>query len=298
MAYMPYVGGWQDVEDGTAVMRDLADLMLAMTDQNAWSAKGNAGSFVVSIAGTQIDFDRAAPAIGLKFERLAAAVEAAIAYRRARNMIEVAGVSAQPLPLWLVSGSDVLAQYVHWTNTSDALRKVLMMTDSVGVAPVVGYLDRRARRDLGQGGARIRVRGGTAIAERIELSDHPRCTASLGESAYIHIETHKLPDVLISALQRDARDNALRPLAEVISHPFFASANLKITGVANDGTALVFEVESSWTPLEPVPAVAWGVLPPDADSAFPWRATARERRALDGLVDEARHRVAATRDPR
>lgn len=285
------------MEAGKARMRDLANRMLAMIDRDAWSSEGDDGRFGVTVAGKRIDFDSAAPTVGLAFEQLATAIEAAIAFERAGRMMQAVGVSAQPLPLWLVSGSNVLAQYLHWTNTSNALRKILTMSDAVGVAPVVGYLDRRARRDLGQGGVRIRVRGGTAIAQRIELSDHPRCTAILGKSAYICIAGHKLPEVLISALQQNVQDNALRSLNDVVSHPFFASADLKITDVANDGSAVVFEVESHWAPLEPVPPVAWGVLPPDADCAFPWRATASERRALDRLVDEARHRVAVTRDP-
>ena len=91
---------------------------------------------------------------------------------------------------------------------------------------------------------------------------------------------------------------ARRTLAEVVSHPFFVAADLIIAGVVKEGAALVFEVDHHLTPLEPVPEAAWSALPPDADPVFPWRATTGERRRLGGLVEEARHRVAATHGPR
>lgn len=279
-------------------MRDLVEQMLAMVARGSWTAEDGDARFSVTIANAPVEFNITVPTIALAFERLAAAVEATIAAERARGMIDVAGMTSQPLPLWLVNGSDILAQWLSWAGASNALRKVLTLTDAVGTAPVAGYLDRRARRELGQGGARIRVRGGMAIAERIELSDRPRCVAMLGGRARIRIEQHKLPDTLIIGLQRDARDNALRALAEVVSHPFLAATDLKIIGVVNEGSGVVFEVDSRWAPLEPVPDVAWAVLPADADRVFPWRATAAERRRLDGLVEEARHRVAARGGPR
>ncbi len=275
------------------MMRDLVDQMLRMIDRGSWSVEGGDQRIGVTIAGTCIDLAPAEPAVGLAFERLASAIEATIAVERAARMIEAVGAVGS-LPLWLVSGSDVLAKWLVWASAGNALRKVLTLSDEVGMAPVAGYLDRRNRRELGQGGARIRVRGGMAIAERIELADRPRCVAVLGEKARIRIEQQHMPETLILGLQKDARANALRPLAEVVSHPFFASADLKITGVANEGAAVVFEIENQWAPLESVPAAAWKVLPVDADPVFPWRATIDERRRLDGLVEEARHRVAVT----
>lgn len=282
------------MEAGEAGMQDLVDQMLAMIDQRSQVEGRGSQRFNIKVADTRIDFDLTAPNAAIAFEHLAAVIEAVIAAERAGRMVEAVASGPQPLPLWLVSGSDVLAQWLCWAGVGNALRKVIVLSNATGMAPVVGYLDRRARRELGQGGARIRVAGGTAIAERIELSDRPRCTAILGQSARIRIEAHKLPETLISALQQDARGNALRPLAEVVSHPFFAAADLRIIGVANEGSAVVFDVETRWAPLEPVPAAAWKVLPSDADPAFPWRATAGERRRLDGLVDEARHRLSAT----
>lgn len=279
-------------------MRDLVDRMLAMIDRRSWSIDGGGEHFAIAIAEVRIDFAAETPSVDLAFERLASAVEAAITFERARRMIEVTDRGTQPLPLWLVRGSDILAKWLVWAGASNALCKVLTLNDTVGLAPVSGYLDRRARRDLGQGGARIRVRGGMAVAERIELSDTPRCTAILGEKAIIRIERHRLPETVIIALQRDVRSNILRSLAGVVSHPFFTVADLGITGIANDGPAVVFEVESCWVPLAPVPAAVLAAMPDNADPACPWRVTMRERRRLDGLVEEARHRVAATRDRR
>ena len=295
---MTYDFDEQQVEAGKATMRDLVGQMLATIDRESWSLDGNDQRFIITVAEAHVHFDCKTAAIGLAFEHLAAAIEATIAVERVNLMIDTAGIESKLPPLWLVSGSDVLAKWLAWAGVGNGLRKVLALRAAVGIAPVAGYFERRARRELGQGGARIRVRGATAIAEWIELSDRPRCIANLGEKARIRVEAHKLPETLITALQKDARANALRPLADVISHPFFAAAELEITGVANEGTAVVFELGSHWTPLEVIPAAVWSELPHDADPAFPWGATASERQRLDGLVEEARHRIAATHGPR
>ena len=279
-------------------MRDLVDQMTALADRQSWTVEGSNDACRIMIADARIDLDARAANIAIAFEKLAEAIEAAIAVERALRMIEAAGMASRSIPLWLVSGSTVLADWLRWAGTGNALRKALRLTNAVGLSPVAGYLDRRARRELGQGGARIRVRGGMAVAERIELSDRPRCVATIGERALIRIEDHRLPDTLIAGLQRGAASNARRTLAEVVSHPFFVAADLIIAGVVQEGAALVFEVDHHLTPLEPVPEAAWSALPPDADPVFPWRATTGERRRLGGLVEEARHRVAATHGPR
>lgn len=90
-------------------MRDLVDRMLAMIDRRSWSIDGSDQAFCVNIADLRIAFDIATPAIGLAFEQLAMAIEATIAAGRARRMIVAAGMGSQPLPPWLVSGTDVLA---------------------------------------------------------------------------------------------------------------------------------------------------------------------------------------------
>lgn len=277
-------------------MRDLVVQMLTIIDRRSWSAEGCDQRVGITIGSVTIDVDPADPLVGLAFERLASAIEATIAAERARRMIEAAGIAAQPLPLWLVTGSHVLAEWLTWAGAGNALRKVLTFTDAVGMAPVAGCLDRHNGWELGQGGAKIRVRGGMATAERVELSDTPGCTAMLGQTARIRIEAHALPDTLIAGLQRDERANARRSLAEVVSHTVFTAADLQIAGMANEGADVAFEVESRWTPLEPIPAAARAVLPADADPISPWRVTASERQRLDGLVEEARHRAAAIAD--
>ncbi|WP_242154041.1 hypothetical protein [Sphingomonas sp. BAUL-RG-20F-R05-02] len=275
-------------------MRDLVEQMLTSFDIPLPTVIGSERRFRVAVGGQPIHFDTSRTAIGLSFEKLGAAIEARVSAERVSRMINSCGLASQPLPLWLVRGSDVLAAWLAWAGAANALRKVLTLTDKVGQAPVVGYLDRRARRELGQGGARIRVVGGTAVLERLELSGRPRCVASIGEIALVRIERHQLPETLMTALRQDPQRNALRPLADVVSHPFFAAAELMIEGISDEGSSVVFTVRSSWAPLEPVPDPAWAVLPSDADPVSPWRATASERRLLDRLIEEARERARAT----
>ncbi len=273
-------------------MHDLIAQILAPLDRRSWTIQRRDDAEKVTIGDTRITFDRADRDIGLAFEKLADVVGATIAMRRAQQMIEAAGVASKPVPLWLLSGSDILAHWLQWAGARNALRKVLNLTDDLRLTPVSGYLDRRARRELGQGGARIRVRGGMAVAERIELSDQPRCVAMIGERALFRIEDHRLPDTMIAGLQECEGSNAQRRLTEVVSHPFFAAAEMSVVSIIQDGSAIVVEVDHHWTPLEPVPEAALDVLPGDFDPAFPWRATTSERRRLDGLVMEARHRFA------
>lgn len=275
-------------------MQDLIDQMLKLVNRQSWSMMGRDTRVEVTIAKVKISFDFTDTLAGLAFEQLASAIEATIAVDRARRMIEAVGLVG-PLPLWLVSGSQILGAWLNWAGADNALRKVLELSDEVGTAPVAGYLDRRNRWELGQGGARIRVRGGMATAERIELSDRPRCTAMIGQTARIRIEGVTLPDTLIPSLEPD---HARRSLADVVKHPFFMTGDLRIVSVTKEEPDIEFDVESRWAPLEPIPAAAWGALPSDADPSCPWRATAGERGWLDGLVEEARHYVAATRDRR
>jgi hypothetical protein len=279
-------------------MRDVVDQMLSLLDRRLWSVTGSAGTVHVTIAGTTIDLDTTAPGVELAFERLAAAIEAIIAPERVRLMLEATEMTSEPIPLWLLSGSNVLSQWLRWSGTGSALRKVLALTGELGLAPIAGYLDRRARRDLGQGGAKIRVRGGIAVAERIELSERPHCIAVIGERTQIRLENFNLPDTLLDGFQPTADRNRPRLLGEIVDHPFIAANDLEITGVSQQGSTAVFEIRHRWAPLELVPDAALAALPADFDATFPWRATAGERRRLDGLVEEARHRAAAKSDPR
>lgn len=244
----------------------------------------------MSIAGTDIVFDASAGALGQAFEQLAFAVEARIAFERASAML-AAVPTAGPLPLWLVSGSDVLARWLSWSGSANALRKILCLDDTLGQAPITGNLARRARRELGQNGAKIRVRQGMAVGEQIELAERPRSVAVFGEATSVRIDAPALPETLLIAMRKKPQANALRSLLDIVEHPFIAAADLKITNARNDGAAVVFEVESHWAPLAPVPNEAWAVLPRDADPVFPWRPTPRETREHDRLVDAGRRLV-------
>lgn len=267
--------------------RAIANQLLAAVDASAWRLTGSASHFTVSIAGTDIIFDARVGTLGQSFEQLAFAVEARIAFERAAAML-AAVPAAGPLPLWLVSGSNVLARWLIWSGSAKPLRKVLRLDDMLGQAPVTGNLARRARRELGQCGAKIRVRQGIAVAEEIELADHPRSIAILGDTARVRIDAAALPETLLIAMRKKPQANALRSLSEIVDHPFIAAADLKIANARNDGAAVVFEVESHWAPLAPVPNQAWAVLPRDADPSFPWRPTPRETREHDRLVEAGR----------
>jgi hypothetical protein len=95
----------------------IVDQLLAAVDASAWRLSGSRTNFTVSIAGTNIVFDASAGALGQAFEQLAFAVEARIAFERASAML-AAVPTAGPLPLWLVSGSDVLARWLSWSGSA------------------------------------------------------------------------------------------------------------------------------------------------------------------------------------
>ena len=80
--------------------RALAEAMLANVDPASVTISGGGDQFAVTIAGLTIVFGDALPH---GFERLAAAIEARIAFERANAMIAAAGETG--VPLWLVSGS-------------------------------------------------------------------------------------------------------------------------------------------------------------------------------------------------
>ncbi len=264
-------------------IRDLVDQMLAMVEAKSYSIADNGLLLSVSLGGVEVVFDPAAATPGLAFEQLGSAIEARISLDRASRMV-AACTKISELPLWLVSGSNVLAHWLKWSGASGLLRRSLKLSDRVGWAPVSGDLNRRARRELGQGAAKIRVRSGMAVAERIELSERPACIAMLGSQARILIGDLVLPETVIAALAADGRRNDYRRLAELVHHPFVASTDLEVISARNETRGVVFDLESHWMPLEPVPDNARIVVPRDADPTFPWRPTPREIRDLTRLV--------------
>ncbi len=261
--------------------------MLAMIEPAAWHINGSDDIFDVALGGSRIAFSTSGP-VGASLERLATAIEARMSFERVRAMLAATGTEGGPLPLWLVTGSSVLAAWLDWSRSETVFRRRLVLSDEPGLAPVSGILDRPMRRSLGQAAARIRVRNGLAIAERIELPGRLRCTASFAQQARIRIEESTLPETMIMALTDEPGRNDRRNAADVVDHPFIAAADLKLAGIRNEGGAIVVEVESKWGPLAPVPEAAWQAVPRDADPTCPWRPTADEVRALYALVDDGR----------
>ncbi len=257
--------------------------MLAVVDAADVTIVGDRHRFAVTIGGTTIAVsDDGTNA----FERLASAIEARIAYKRATAMVAAAGETG--VPLWLVGGSDVLGKWLAWSRTGKALARVLSLTDQAGMGPVTGYFARRARQASGQMSVKIRVFGGQAVAERIELSHRVPAIAVLGDRATIRVARHHLPDTVLSGLMRDPSSNDRWRASQIVGHPFFAAHDFMVADVRNDGNDVVVELETSWQPLAPVPSAAWSAVPRGADPAFSWRATGREIGELYALAGRGR----------
>lgn len=251
--------------------RAIAETMLDMIDRAGYTIAGDDDRFVVTTAHVAItigDGSRHA------FERLAAAIEARIAFERAAAMVVASGDNG--IPLWLVSGSSVLVRWLAWARIKRPVGKVFALTDQVGIAPVAGRFARRSRRELGQMSVKIRVSAGQAVAERIELSHRVSAIAVLGDKATIRIRRQHLPETIVTALQDDPRRNDRWRAAEIVDHPFFAANDLMVANVLNDGEDVVVELETAWEPLVPIPKSAWKAVPRGANPAFPWRPTNRE----------------------
>lgn len=268
--------------------------MLAMVQPARYRVDDENGSFCVLIGGVATDFGDMATSADQQLEQLAAGIERCIAYDRAQQMLVAADVAVKPLPLWLVTGSSVLGAWLSWSRTEVVFRRRLMLSDRPGAAPISGTFERRARLALGHTPAKIRVRNGLAVAERIELPGRLQCTATVGQKARIRIDGGPLPETIITALAEDPFRHDRRRVAQVVDHPFFNSSDLRLADIRNDGNTVVLDIESQWGPLAPVPLRAWDVVPQDADASCPWRATSSEVAKLYGLVDAGRrHTVEA-----
>lgn len=255
--------------------------MLGMVAGARHQASSGPHGWKVVIAGVTVTLDPADPSFEHRLERLASAIEATIAYKRASAMLAAARAEAGPVPLWLVTGSGVLARWLVWSRSEMALRRVLRLSDQTDTAPVVGRLDRTARVALGQTAATIRVANGLAVAGKIELPGRRRCLMALGRTAQLTVAGGAMPETILAALVG-------RSLSALGDHPFFAAADLIITAARNDGQTLVVEVAHDHGPLAPVPEAALAVVPADADPACPWRPTRREVADLYALVDALR----------
>ena len=255
--------------------------MLGMVAGARHQASSGAHGWEVVIAGVTVTLDPARPLFEHQLERLALGIEAAIAHERASAMLAAAGAQTGAVPLWLVTGSGVLARWLTWSRSEMALRRALRLSDQADVAPVVGTLDRTARVALAQTAVTIRVANGLAVAKRIELPGRRRCLMALGRTAELTIADGAMPETILAALVG-------RSLSVLGDHPFFAAADLIITAARNDCQTLVVEVTHNQGPLAPVPEPALAVVPADADPACPWRPTRREVAELYALVDALR----------
>lgn len=257
------------------------DRMLGMTGSGHYRSTRNGDGRTVTIAGSTIVLDPATPSFEHQLERLASAIEATIAYERTTAMLAAVGGETGSVPLWLVTGSSVLARWLAWSRSEAVLRRVLTLSDQPDFAPVVGTLRRTARVALGQTAMAIRVGNGLAVAGKIELPAERRCIMALGRTARMTIAKARLPETMVAAL-------AGRSMTALASHPFFTAAGLVITAAHNEGQSLVVELEHDWRPLAPVPEAALAAVPTDAEPVVPWRATRSEVADLYGLVDGLR----------
>lgn len=264
-------------------------MLSLLSNANAFSIEDAGAGFIVRIGASRIDFVHATPSAEQALERLALVIEARIAFDRAQAMLAASENSPDELPpLWLVSGSNVLSDWLVWSSTDVALHHSLVLSDCPGTAPVTAYLHRRSRRELGHGAVRIRVNGGVAVAERIELVGRMPCNIVTGHQTRIRIKGHVLPETVINAVRAGHGRNALHPLSEVVDHPFIAAGDLRIRDARNDRDTVVIDIESRQVGLAPIPIEAMAVAPRDADPVCPWRPTTRELALLYKLVDEGR----------
>ena len=278
-------------------LHDIVEKMLGMLEPGQYHILGKDG-VAVEVGNAAITFNASAASIETSLEQLAAAIEAAIARTRVQAMLAAAGAIEKPLPLWLITGSSVLASWLDWSGTSAAFQKRLSLCDHAGVGPIIGIFDRRTRHSLGQTAAKIRVRNSLAIAERIELPGSVRCIATLGRQALIRIEGVRLPETLVTSFGQSRIASPVRLVAEVCEHPFFIASGLKLVGCRNDRNAVMIEAENHWRPLRLIPDAARAAIPNDADDTYPWRATDREIAELYRLVDQGRANSEASRPDR
>lgn len=278
-------------------LQDIVEQMLGMLEPEQYHILTK-DRFAVEVGDETITFDASAASIETSLEQLGTTIEAAIAHTRAQAMLAAAEAVAKPLPLWLITGSSVLASWLDWSGTSAAFQKRLRLCDHADAGPIIGSFDRRTRQSVGQTAAKVRVRNSLAIAERVELPGPVRCTATLGQQARFRIENVKLPETLVTSLGQSRSASKVRLVAEVCEHPFFVASGLKLVGCSNDRNAVIIEAENHWRPLRPIPDAARAVIPSDADAAYPWRATRREIAELYQLVDHGRANIEISRRDR
>ena len=201
---------------------------------------------------------------------------------RARAMLEAAGT--YDCPLWLLSGSRFVAEWLRWAGAGHELLQATRWADDLA-----RWSQIPKDYDFGVHHAgRFMVYTGTNVTgevrSHISLSDPPGCRFSERARPRLLIGT-TLPETVVDTLREPERARTDRPLrlSAIVSHPFFETYDPAVLDLRNEDGNLVIAIDDQRTTFAPVPSAAMAIMPPDADPASPWGVTAAERLRLHDL---------------
>ncbi len=217
-------------------------------------------------------------------ELLEGAVLDSCAAHRAKAMLDAVG-SSSIIPLWLVSGPDMLGAWVRWSKSGPAIENGLTGGAVPGEISVSGDIALRTRGSIG--GARIRIRRGHAVAPRVQLTQRRDPIMKLGDKGVI-ISKKLPPEHWLMKFRTLARSDQGLPLADIVKHKLFELQPTPVLDLAVSDDQLIIAFATHRATLAPVPDAALAVLPSDYDPARPWRPTAAESSLLRKLVREGR----------
>lgn len=246
------------------------------------SLSGDERTLIVDIGGCTIQL-ATSQRTGLALEQLGELIISSIGYRRARAMLRAADHHVAQPPLWLVSGPLVLGEWVRWANAAHPLARRLEFTPVLANTPVVGGADVRSRRKDRHSWARVSVVAGVARAT-IELTGTTPIVLDLGRESRVLAPGQRLSATAINGVAGLITQPDGLLLSQVIDHPFFASGSFEVSVLTKEEGGTLAILADQRATLAPPPAEALTVVPPDADPATPWRATATERAEIDRLV--------------
>lgn len=203
---------------------------------------------------------------------------------RARAMLDAAGDSDLP-PLWLLSSSEFVAEWVRWAGADDGLRTYSNWADDIAIWPQLPMQVEVATTHCDRHMALAATSYTGELTGILTLSGDPLCRFSWSQEPKIRIAVAALPETVITSLLHSETEGANRTLrlSEIVSHPFFDVYDPIVTDIANDGGTLVIRIEDRAITLQPVPTAALRILPPDLDHARPWEPTPSELERLRNL---------------
>lgn len=203
---------------------------------------------------------------------------------RARAMLDAAGAADSP-PLWLLSSSQFVAEWVHWADADNGLRTYSSWAHDIAIWPQMPTQVEIATRHCDRHMALAATLYTGELTGVLTLSDDPFCRFSWSQEPKIRIAVTALPETVITSLLQSENEGANRTLrlSEIVSHPFFDVYDPVVTDIANDGGTLVIRIEDRATTLQPVPVAAMRILPTDVDHARPWEPTPSELERLRNL---------------